>query len=725
MPISKSPLFKSTLISAKGLGIGASPFAKTLDSNISTITKSIVSIADVLKNQKKITDATNDYERRKAEQEKRAVSESKLEKRFDGLRKAAEKIIAPVKNVLSKILDFFVKIFFGRVIYKIIEWMGDPKNASKLKSVIRFLKDFGPTLLSLYIVFGTSFGKFTRGLVSLLVKGGARLLAAAAGLGARLGIRGLGRVAGFVGGPRGKLLAAGIEAAVTVGGTLALDKALRGGESEKTPGFSGGGFPNKFKNFFSGFGQVKGQRGKDKIPAMLSDGEFVVSAGAVQKYGVDTFEAMNAAGGGTNVPQIIGGTTYAAGGGLIGQNPDPNYKDPVLAERLNLMRSLENYARSQVSAGGDGNLIKALNDVALSLKGRGTGSSSGGGFRMPRLPSGGGFMQAGNQVLNSLQSNFNTVRETARNVLGSVDKLGTSEGYKRMSQQNEKKSQEAISKYDSWVQSLPKGFLRDTMNRGLIPIPTGNELGMSGLTYIKAMLGPLGRPFRILSNAKVDKARQEMIDRTAAANGLMVGPDGKMSMSWNRVSGRGSGQYTDEFAAFGGDKRAGKFFNSTFGRWSGRQQGNRMVTDDVYNFNESVGYYAGKSRDALMKGNVGEGLHNIASMAGRFAQDIGWMNQRALGSEIDVGSVKDIDSRTGKPKTPQQIAAERARFAKSKPKTLPVKPPPVKTVRTKADTIGTGVGGVRRTSSRGTTIPRFSASTSGSRTKADLIGLRR
>ena len=130
--------------------------------------------------------------------------------RFDGLRRAAEKIIAPVKNALSRILDFFVKIFFGRVIFKLIEWMGDPKNASKLNSVIRFLKDFGPTLLSLYILFGTSFGKFTRGLVSLLVKGGARLLAAAAGLGSRLGIRGLGRVAGFVGGPRGKLLAAEI-----------------------------------------------------------------------------------------------------------------------------------------------------------------------------------------------------------------------------------------------------------------------------------------------------------------------------------------------------------------------------------------------------------------------------------------------------------------------------------------------------------------------------------
>jgi hypothetical protein len=31
---------------------------------------------------------------------------------------------------------------------------------------------------------------------------------------------------------------------------------------------------------------------------------------------------MNAAGGGTNKPKMISGTTYAAGGGAIGKSPD-------------------------------------------------------------------------------------------------------------------------------------------------------------------------------------------------------------------------------------------------------------------------------------------------------------------------------------------------------------------------------------------------------------------
>ena len=54
------------------------------------------------------------------------------------------------------------------------------------------------------------------------------------------------------------------------------------------------------------------------MPAMLAPGEFVMSRGAVQKYGADTMASMNAAGGGTNLPQRMNGITYAAGGGMMG-----------------------------------------------------------------------------------------------------------------------------------------------------------------------------------------------------------------------------------------------------------------------------------------------------------------------------------------------------------------------------------------------------------------------
>jgi hypothetical protein len=56
----------------------------------------------------------------------------------------------------------------GRIVYKLVEWLGDPTNASKVKSIIRFVKDWWPALLGSYILFGTSFGKLIRGTVGLV-----------------------------------------------------------------------------------------------------------------------------------------------------------------------------------------------------------------------------------------------------------------------------------------------------------------------------------------------------------------------------------------------------------------------------------------------------------------------------------------------------------------------------------------------------------------------------
>ena len=51
---------------------------------------------------------------------------------------------------------------------------------------------------------------------------------------------------------------------------------------------------------FSTGGFVSGPAGRDRVPAKLTAGEFVMSRGAVQNYGVGTLASMNAAGGGTN-----------------------------------------------------------------------------------------------------------------------------------------------------------------------------------------------------------------------------------------------------------------------------------------------------------------------------------------------------------------------------------------------------------------------------------------
>jgi hypothetical protein len=66
----------------------------------------------------------------------------------------------------------------------------------------------------------------------------------------------------------------------------------------------------------SGGGKIPGSGNSDSVPSMLTPGEFVMSKGAVEKFGSGTLSAMNAMGGGTNVPMLnVGGTNIALGNG--------------------------------------------------------------------------------------------------------------------------------------------------------------------------------------------------------------------------------------------------------------------------------------------------------------------------------------------------------------------------------------------------------------------------
>jgi hypothetical protein len=340
---------QSTRISGENIGAklpGSS--ASNVEDSITKIAASVDSIAGILAGRKKALDDTAAFDRRKAEQEKRGLAEDKLEKRFEGLKSEAEKVISPVKSILDRIIDFFVTVFLGRVVYKLLEWFGDKKNADKVRAIGRFLGDHWPKLLALYLVFGNAFGRFALGLTKAVASGAIKLGFAIAKLLAAKKVKGAMGVARFLGGGKGKLLAGVLGTGAALGGAYAVTQGLKGsGEDQKTQGLAGGGYVRprfpafkgggfNFKGMFGGMGDmfggfVSGEKGVDKIPAMLSDGEFVMSAGAVQKYGVDTLETMNAAGGGTNKPKMISGTTYAAGGGAIGGAAKPLSANAKLA----------------------------------------------------------------------------------------------------------------------------------------------------------------------------------------------------------------------------------------------------------------------------------------------------------------------------------------------------------------------------------------------------------
>jgi hypothetical protein len=311
-------------------------------SDIQEIIDSLATIIEQLTLFNSLSRDEQERDRRATENRRRREREGELEKGFDGVMKAAEKVIAPVKSILDRIINFLVMTLIGRSLVLILRWFSDPENKEKVKAIGRFLGDHWPKLLALFIAFGTGLGGFVRGLIGVVIKGTGALIKGAFWLAKKAGIKGAAGAFKFLGGPKGKLIGKGLELAAVVGGTLALSKGLEdfggigGGETsppsglsaeeETTPRatFSGGGFAN-LKNLFGNIGGmfngvVSGPKGTDKVPAMLTDGEFVMSRGAVQKYGVDTLEGMNAAGGGNNKPKVVEGTTYAAGGGLVGDN---------------------------------------------------------------------------------------------------------------------------------------------------------------------------------------------------------------------------------------------------------------------------------------------------------------------------------------------------------------------------------------------------------------------
>jgi GH24 family phage-related lysozyme (muramidase) len=358
----------------------------------------IVEIKDALKEiigyltqQNKDAKKKAELDRRSAENRRRAEKESALEKGSGKVMKIAEKILAPVKSILQKIIQFITAVFFGRALIKLIDWLADPTNKKKIDSILRFLGDHWPALLALYLRFGTSLGKFVGAISNIVIKGGIRLAALAAQLLVKAGVGKAAGAAKFLGGRGGRLLGAGLQVATTVGSTLALSSGIEnfggiggdekqeppkvegrvGGGVIKIPKFAGGGFNfGGFGNFFNGL--VSGKKGVDKIPAMLSDGEFVMSAGAVRKHGVDTLEAMNAAGGGTNKPKIVTGIPHAAGGGLIGRRPMDKPSSSPTAPKIPALSPINLKSSTSVSTGNSAinisaNLIKkeeALSSVS-------------------------------------------------------------------------------------------------------------------------------------------------------------------------------------------------------------------------------------------------------------------------------------------------------------------------------------------------------------------------
>ena len=276
--------------------------------------RNLDAILDELRAEAKLEKDQKDDERRKAENERRRLRESKLEKRYDGLQKTTQKILAPVKGILDRIFQALIAIVAGKFLVKLISFVTDPRNKEKIASTIRFLSDNGPKLLAAYLLFGTRFGRSVGRLSGFLIKGAIRIGAATALLLRKLGLKSAGGLARGLLGRRGAAIGTGIQAATAAAGFIALQNFLSGGGGEEVQAFSGGGI-------FSSDGLVDGPYGNDQVNARLTDGEFVMSAPAVAAIGPSVLERINAKYGGDNTPRMVNGKIFANEGGLINFAP--------------------------------------------------------------------------------------------------------------------------------------------------------------------------------------------------------------------------------------------------------------------------------------------------------------------------------------------------------------------------------------------------------------------
>jgi len=307
------------------------------DNKLTTIIGLVTSIRSILEEQLEVNKSIRDAERKNLENQKRKSKEDKSEekKKATGFMKKLKKS-APKMGLLDSIFNFLKNIILGKAIVGMLEWMSDSENQKKLDTLGKFLGDWWPALTAAFVLFATPLGGFiatvTRmitGLTVQLLKLLPRLMAnpfAAAALG---------------------LTALGVGAWwLSQDGTAVVkdpddpDKSAREEASE----YGGGaGFTEPFGGIFSQYaGGGLAPLGTDTVPAMLSPGEFVMSKGAVDKFGVDTMAAINAAGGGTNKPKERSGVMFAAGGGPVAKALSELKKDEALSS---LTKGVNDYVK--------------------------------------------------------------------------------------------------------------------------------------------------------------------------------------------------------------------------------------------------------------------------------------------------------------------------------------------------------------------------------------------
>jgi len=297
--------FRSPIFKAPGLKIKPKKFFTDTDikpGQEAELFGKLDELITVIRQDNQIEKEKLDIEKKEREREKREKRENRIEnlgKFFRGAGANLKKAAAPMTGFFDSLKRFLFFTILGGLITPLYNFLTNPENKSKIEATAKFLKDWWPALAIAAGAFLVPFKGLIIGTIALATKG----IVALGGL----------------------MLANPLLSAAVIGGIGAvyallrkndkdpldpLDRSRRENENEY-----GGGFlqTEPFAGLFSGGGM---HLGTDTVPAMLTPGEFIMSRGAVNKFGVDFMESVNAMGGGTNRPKY-GLISGFSGGGAV------------------------------------------------------------------------------------------------------------------------------------------------------------------------------------------------------------------------------------------------------------------------------------------------------------------------------------------------------------------------------------------------------------------------
>ena len=254
-------------------------------------------IKGIVAAENKIEEDKADDTREAREKKKRSMKEKMMEGAKAGFKKVTGtvgKLLKPVEGVFKQIFKFLSMFLLGAGLMKILDWMGNPDNKSKLDSIFKFLKDYWPAIITALMAFVPGFPVLA-GVIALAVGFLPKLITlikSIFGLGAQVD-KEL---------KKGEKDVTALDDNARIEDTTELKEEKVGDDksAEFKPPAGAGETPNSSPTNFNQGGAVPGSGDTDTVPAMLTPGEFVLTKDAVKQYGVDTLYGMNAAAGGVN-----------------------------------------------------------------------------------------------------------------------------------------------------------------------------------------------------------------------------------------------------------------------------------------------------------------------------------------------------------------------------------------------------------------------------------------